>query len=417
VEGERLLVSVGHDFRRRELYQLYSGRPVSSRIGTSFVLAYARRDARCPRSFPSVSAMTGSPQADPAQETPHVVIVGGGFGGLYAARALSRAAVRITLIDRRNFHLFQPLLYQVATGGLSPADIAAPLRAILKRQTNLRVLQDQVRDVDVDTREVVLEDERVRYDFLILATGATHHYFGNDAWAKLAPGLKTVEDATSIRADLLKAFERAEREEDPSFLSFAIIGGGPTGVELAGAIGELAHHTLRGNFRTIDAGAARILLLEAADRVLTTYPEDLSRRATEALTNLGVQVHTETKVADIKDGALTVETHGETTTIHASVIVWAAGVKASPLGARLGADVDRAGRVLVERDLAVIGRGKAVALLWRLSFWGYPAWLLWLFVHLMYLVAFENRLIVFIQWAWSYFTKNRRARLITQVPK
>lgn len=378
--------------------------------------------------------------------------------------------MRITLIDRRNFHLFQPLLYQVATGGLSPADIAAPLRAILKRQQNVRVLQAEVRDIDVDTQEVVLDNDRIRYDHLVLATGATHHYFGHDAWAAKAPGLKTIEDATAIRAELLKAFEKAEREGDTSPLTFAIVGGGPTGVELAGAIGELAHHTLRRNFRAIDPASARILLLEAADRLLLAYPENLSKRAADALTDLGVEVHTRTTVTDIKNRAITVEANGETDTIDASVVLWAAGVKASPLGKCLGVELDRAGRVLVEPDLtvpghreisaigdlaslelpgtapvamqegryvaraiearlegktvapfryrdkgnlAVIGRAQAVALLGRFGFWGFPAWLLWLFVHLMYLVVFENRVIVFIQWAWSYFTRNRRARLIT----
>lgn len=382
--------------------------------------------------------------------------------------------MRITLIDRRNFHLFQPLLYQVATGGLSPADIAAPLRAILKRQQNVRVLQAEVRDIDVDTQEVVLDNDRIRYDHLVLATGATHHYFGHDAWAKCAPGLKTLEDATAIRAELLKAFEEAERTGDTSPLTFAIVGGGPTGVELAGAIGELAHHTLRWNFRAIDPATARILLLEAADRLLLTYPENLSKRAAEALASLGVEVHTHTMVTDIQEGAITIESNGETNTIDASVILWAAGVKASPLGQCLDVELDRAGRVLVEPDLtvpghreisvigdlaslelpgtapvamqegryvaraiearlegktvapfryrdkgnlAVIGRAQAVALLGRFGFWGFPAWLLWLFVHLMYLVVFENRVIVFIQWAWSYFTRNRRARLITRAPE
>ena len=336
------------------------------------------------------------------------------------------------------------------------------------------MLQAEVRDIDVDTQEVVLDNDRVAYDHLVLATGATHHYFGHDAWAKSAPGLKTIEDATAIRAELLKAFEKAEREGDTSPLTFAIVGGGPTGVELAGAIGELAHHTLRKNFRAIDPATARILLLEGAHRLLLTYPENLAKHAADALTGLGVEVHTRTMVTDIKNRAVSVETNGETKTIHASVVLWAAGVKASPLGKCLGVELDRAGRVLVEPDLtvpghpeisvigdlaslelpgtapvamqegryvaraigarleadteapfryrdkgnlAVIGRAKAVALLGRFGFWGFPAWLLWLFVHLMYLVVFENRVIVFIQWAWSYFTRNRRARLITQAPE
>jgi NADH dehydrogenase len=367
--------------------------------------------------------------------------------------------------------LFQPLLYQVATGGLSPADIAAPLRAILERQKNVRVLRAEVQDIDVETHEVVLDGDRIAYDHLILATGATHHYFGNDAWAESAPGLKTVEDATSIRAKLLEAFEKAERDGNTTPLKFAIVGGGPTGVELAGAIAELAHHTLRRDFRVIDPATSRILLLEAGERLLLAYPEDLSKRAADALASLGVEVRTQTMVTEIEKDAVTFQTNGETTRVEAAVILWAAGVKASPLGKRLGVELDRAGRVIVTPDLtvashpeisvigdlasaglpgtapvamnqgryvaraitarvagkspapfryrdkgnlAVIGRAQAVALLGGLRFWGYPAWLLWLFVHLMYLVVFENRIIVFIQWSWSYFTRNRRARLITE---
>lgn len=367
--------------------------------------------------------------------------------------------------------MFQPLLYQVATGGLSPADIAAPLRAILERQKNVRVLRAEVQDIDVETHEVVLDGDRIAYDHLILATGATHHYFGNDAWAESAPGLKTVEDATSIRAKLLEAFEKAERDGNTTPLKFAIVGGGPTGVELAGAIAELAHHTLRRDFRVIDPATSRILLLEAGERLLLAYPEDLSKRAADALASLGVEVRTQTMVTEIEKDAVTFQTNGETTRVEAAVILWAAGVKASPLGKRLGVELDRAGRVIVTPDLtvashpeisvigdlasaglpgtapvamnqgryvaraitarvagkspapfryrdkgnlAVIGRAQAVALLGGLRFWGYPAWLLWLFVHLMYLVVFENRIIVFIQWSWSYFTRNRRARLITE---
>ena len=319
----------------------------------------------------------------------------------------------------------------------------------------------------------MLEEDRVGYDYLVLATGATHHYFGHESWAESAPGLKTVEDATAIRAELLRAFEEAERKADGSAPTFAIVGGGPTGVELAGALGELAHHTLRRDFRNFDPRDTRILLLEAAERLLLAYPESLSRRAADALTSLGVRVLTETRVTDVADGRLAIEGHDGPSSIDASVVLWCAGVKASPLARTLGAALDRAGRVLVEPDLtvsghpeifvigdlaslglpgtapvamqqgryvaraiearlaghapdsfryrdkgnlAVIGRAKAVALLGKLQFWGYPAWLLWLFVHLLYLVAFENRLIVFIQWAFSYFTRNRRARLITELP-
>lgn len=340
----------------------------------------------------------------------------------------------------------------------------------------MSVLQAEVRDVDTESREVVLDTERIAYDYLVVATGATHHYFGHERWAKNAPGLKTVEDATGIRADVLKAFERAELDPDREHLTFAIVGGGPTGVELAGALGELAHYSLRRDFRAIDPGRARILLLEAADRLLLSYPDALSRRAATALEGLGVDVLTDTKVTDIAPGRVTIERGGKTETLETSVVLWCAGVKASPLGHSLGADMDRAGRVVVEPDLsvrdhpeifvigdlaatglpgtapvamqqgryvarvlasrvaasdhghdapgpfryqdkgnlAVIGRAKAVALLGRFQIWGYPAWLLWLFVHLLYLVAFENRVIVFIQWAFSYFTRNRRARLITE---
>ena len=335
-------------------------------------------------------------------------------------------------------------------------------------------MQAEVRDVDVAAREVVLADGRLAYDYLVVATGATHHYFGQDGWAEHAPGLKTLEDATSIRASLLRAFERAEREGDDGTLVFAIVGGGPTGVELAGALGELAHHTLRSDFRAVSPSRARILLLEAADRILLPYTEELSRKAAASLAELGVEVRTGARVTSVDDGAITFESGGTTTTLDVASVVWAAGVRASPLGAALGVPLDRAGRVTVEPDLtvaghpevfvvgdlaatglpgtapvamqqgryvagslesrvagggtvppfeyrdkgnlAVIGRARAVALLGRFEFSGYPAWLLWLFVHLMYLAFFENRLIVFLQWAWSYFTRNRRARLITGPP-
>lgn len=419
--------------------------------------------------------------------SPQVVIVGGGFGGLNAAKGLLRSAVEITLVDRRNFHLFQPLLYQVATGGLSPADIAAPLRAIFGSEKNVRVLQAEVSDLDLDRRELSMDGERVTYDYLVLATGATHHYFGHEDWARWAPGLKTIEDATGIRARILDAFERAERERDPAkreaLLTFVIVGGGPTGVELAGAIGELARETLAFEFRAIDPRSSRILLLEAADRLLLSYPPELAARATTALSDLGVTVWTNVKVTGIEEGGVEIDRGGEADALKAETVLWAAGVKASPLGAKLAArsqaKVDRAGRLLVEPDLslrghpevfvvgdlaslhqdgaplpgvapvaiqqgryvaraiesriagkpstpfryldrgslAVIGRARAVALIWGRRFWGYPAWLLWLFVHLLYLVEFENRVIVVIQWGWSYLTRNRRARLITKTPE
>ena len=419
--------------------------------------------------------------------SPRVVIVGGGFGGLNAAKGLLRSPVEITLVDRRNFHLFQPLLYQVATGGLTPADIAAPLRAMFGREKNVRVLRAEVSDLDLDRRELTLDGDHLTYDYLVLATGATHHYFGHDDWARWAPGLKTIEDATGIRARILDSFERAERERDPAkreaLLTFVIVGGGPTGVELAGAIGELARETLAFDFRAIDPRSSRILLLEAADRLLLSYPPKLSARAAKALADLGVTVWTNVKVTSIEEGSVAIDRSGEADTLEAETVLWAAGVKASPLGeklkARSQARVDRAGRILVEPDLslqghpevfvvgdlaslhqdgqplpgvapvaiqqgryvaraieariagkpsppfryqdrgslAVIGRARAVALVWGRRFWGYPAWLLWLFVHLLYLVEFENRVIVAILWGWSYLTRNRRARIITKAPE
>jgi NADH dehydrogenase len=417
--------------------------------------------------------------------SPRVVIVGGGFGGLNAAKALLRAPVEVTLVDRRNFHLFQPLLYQVATGGLTPADIAAPLRAMFGREKNVRVLRAEVSDLDLERRELALDGgDFLTYDYLVLATGATHHYFGHDDWAQSAPGLKTIEDATAIRARILDSFERAERERDEAkrmaLLTFVIVGGGPTGVELAGAIGELARETLAFDFRAIDPRRSRILLLEAADRLLLSYPKELSARAAKSLADLGVTVWTNVKVTNIEPGRVALDRGGEADTLEAETVLWAAGVKASPLGEKLSARsqarVDRAGRILVEPDLslpdhpevfavgdlaslhqdgeplpgvapvaiqqgryvaraiesriaskpsppfsyqdrgslAVIGRARAVALVWGRRFSGYPAWLLWLFVHLLYLVEFENRVIVAIQWGWSYLTRNRRARIITK---
>ncbi len=416
---------------------------------------------------------------------PHrVVIVGGGFGGLTTARALRKAPVQVTLLDRRNFHLFQPLLYQVATGGLSPANIAAPLRALLRRQKNAEVLLAEVVDVDPADRRVVLSDGEVRYDTLVVATGARHHYFGHDDWEPHAPGLKTIEDATTIRRRVLLAFEAAEREDDPEkrrdWLTFVVVGGGATGVELAGAIAEMARHTLPRDFRRIDTASARVLLLEATDRILSMYPEGLSRKAVEALARLGVTVQTGRAVTDLKPGELTVRCGDQTEVIRERTVLWAAGVQASPLGAAVakatGAETDRVGRVLIEPDLSVrghpnvfvigdlanfshqtgkplpgvapvamqqakyvayrierglrgegtppfryrdpgslatIGRNAAVVDLGWVRFSGYLAWLAWLFVHLMTLVEFQNRLLVFLQWGWNYLTWNRSARLIT----
>ncbi len=417
---------------------------------------------------------------------PHrVVIVGGGFGGLYAAQALNKAPVEVTLLDRRNFHLFQPLLYQVATGGLSPANIAAPLRAVLRRQRNATVLLAEVSGFDLAAKEVILADGRAPYDSLIVAAGARHHYFGHPEWEAVAPGLKTIEDATTMRRKVLTAFEQAERTDDPllrqALLTFVVVGGGPTGVELAGAVGELAHHTLRGNFRRSDPAKARVFLLEAAGRILGTYPESLSASAVKSLASLGVTVRVNTAVTALAPGAVTVKSGGVEEVIAAHTVLWGAGVQASPLAAALaqasGAKLDRAGRIEVLADctlpghpevfcigdmanyphqdgkplpgvapvamqqgayaaemirkrveggtppgpfrykdqgnMATIGRAAAVADLGWLRLSGYPAWLAWLFVHLLYLIAFENRVLVLFQWAWSYITRGRAARLIT----
>jgi len=414
----------------------------------------------------------------------HVVIVGGGFGGLYAAKRLGHAPVRVTLIDRRNFHLFQPLLYQVATGGLSPANIAAPLRAVLKRQKNTEVFLGEVVDIDAANRRVILSDGSVLYDNLIVATGSGHHYFGHPEWEELAPSLKTVEDATRIRHRILFAFEAAERETNPqersAWLTFVVVGAGPTGVELAGTLGELAHHTLRDNFQHINPANARILLVEGTDRVLPTYPPKLSARASRALARLGVTVRTGTMVSAIAPDQVVLRSGDQMEQIRARTVLWAAGVQASRLGRvltdRTGAALDRAGRVVVQPDLTVpghpeifaigdlasfthqtgqplpgvapvamqqgryvadlivsrlegrtrapfrykdrgamatIGRSAAVVDLGWFRFSGFFAWLVWLFVHLMYLIAFGNRILVLIQWAINYFTRNRSARLIT----
>jgi len=421
-----------------------------------------------------------------SMETRHrVVIVGGGFGGLRAARALARLPAELTLVDRRNFHLFQPLLYQVATGALSPANIAAPIRSLLKREKNVRVLLGEATALDAKKRVLFLSDGELAYDTLVVAAGVRHHYFGHEEWETLAPGLKTLEDATEIRRRILLAFETAERESDPArrraLLTFAIIGGGPTGVELAGALTEIARHTLRGNFRAIDPSEARVLLFEAAERILPGYAPDLAAKAAQALTRIGVAVRTSSLVTGLSEGSVTIRQGGSEETFPARTVLWAAGVKGSPLGGTLaasaGAELDRAGRVLVGPDLALpshpeifvigdlaalhdargrplpgvaqvamqqghyvarvvrarlsgapppppfryvdfgsmatIGRGAAVADLRIVRISGMLAWLAWLFLHLMYIVQFANRLLVFIQWAWSYVTWNRSARLIT----
>jgi NADH dehydrogenase len=418
-----------------------------------------------------------------------VVIIGGGFGGLSAARALYSAPVQVTLIDRRNFHLFQPLLYQVATGGLSPANIAAPLRGILSRQRNCRVILGEVSDFDIPGKRVLLADGAdVPFDSLILAAGAKHTYFNHPEWEALAPGLKTIEDATVIRRRVLTAFEQAERstnlEEQQALTTFVVVGAGATGVELAGAVAELARYTLRNDFRNIQTNQSRVLLLEGQDRVLGTFNPALSAKALTALAKLGVTVRLNTIVTDIQPGLVTVKCGDKVETIRCHTVLWGAGVQGSPLGKKLaqatGAQVDRVGRVIVEPDcsvgnqpdifvigdlanyshqgdkplpgvapvaiqqaqyvanqiwrkllgrprqpfqyrdkgsMATIGRASAVVDLGWLRFSGYLAWLAWLFVHLMFIIEFQNRLLVMIQWAFSYVTRGRAARLITETER
>jgi NADH dehydrogenase len=404
------------------------------------------------------------------------VIVGGGFGGLSAAKALRRAAVEVTVVDRRNHHLFQPLLYQVATAGLSPGDIASPIRFILRRQRNVRVLLAEAQAVDLARRVVRLDVGDLPYDHLVVATGATHAYFGHDEWQPLAPGLKTLDDALTIRRQVLFAFERAERTADERArrraLTFVVVGGGPTGVEMAGALAEIARHALRNEFDAIRPEQARVILLEGAPAVLTTFPEPLREFALRALRDLGVDVRTGTLVTGIEPGLV----RAGDAVIEADTVLWAAGVAASPLGRTLGVPVDRVGRVLVEPDLSVpghpeafvigdlahvpgpdgkplpgvaqvamqqathvartiatrvppgsrrpfryldlgnlatIGRAKAIADFGWVRFKGYFAWLLWLFVHIMKLTGFRNRVIVLVQWAWAYVSYQRSIRLIT----
>jgi NADH dehydrogenase len=416
---------------------------------------------------------------------PHIVIVGGGFAGLYAAKSLGKAPVKVTLIDKRNFHLFQPLLYQVATGSLSPADIASPLRAILSENKNTQVLLDRVVDINPQQQQIFLEEkEPLSYDNLIVATGVSHHYFGNDHWQTAAPGLKTVEDALEMRHRIFMAFEAAEKESDPdkrqALLTFVIVGGGPTGVELAGAIAEIAHNSIKEDFRNIDTTKARIILLEGMDRILPPYPPELSAKAQAALEKLGVTVQTKTLVTDIADNLVTFRQGDSTEQIQANTILWAAGVKASSLAKVLsvhtGAELDRSGRVIVQPDLsikgypnifvigdlanfshqgekplpgvapvaiqqgeyianlmkrrlqgknlpafkyfdmgnlAVIGQNKAVVNLGFAKFSGFIAWLIWVFAHIYYLIEFDNKLVVMVQWAWNYITLGRGARLIT----
>jgi NADH dehydrogenase len=411
---------------------------------------------------------------------PHVVVIGGGFGGLSACRVLRNTSCRVTLLDRRNHHVFQPLLYQVATAALSPGDIAAPIRWVLRRARNIRVLLAEVERIDVEKKSVVLSDgDRVDYDFLIVATGASHTYFGHPEWEPYAPGLKTLEDALEIRRRVLVAFERAERETDPArrreLLTFVLVGGGPTGVELAGTLAEIARQTLRDEFRSIDPGVARIVLVEAGPTILATFPEQLRNAAREALRQLRVEVRESSTVT-------AVDAHGVllgSERLDAGTVLWAAGVAASPLVRTLGVPVDRAGRVIVEPDLsipghaevfvvgdaaalqqdghllpgvaqvamqgaahaartilmrergqrsapfvyrdlgnlAIVGRGSAIADLPHLEFSGPLAWLFWLFLHIFTLIGFRNRLSVMLQWGWAYVTFQRSVRLITETTK
>jgi NADH dehydrogenase len=409
-------------------------------------------------------------------QRPDVVIVGAGFGGLYAARALTNAPFRVTVIDRRNHHLFQPLLYQVATAGLSPGDIARPVRAILSQQRNARVLLAEVVGIDLGGHKVILRDGEVSYDYLILATGVRHAYFGHDDWEPFAPGLKSLEDALEMRRRILLAFEKAERETDQArrrqLLTFVIVGGGPTGVELAGAIAEISKQVMVSEFRAIDPREARISLVEAGPRILPAYPEELSASAESQLERLGVEVRTGKFVTAIDaSGVQVAEEH-----IPAATTLWAAGIQASTLAKTLGTELDRAGRVVANPDLSVpghpniivigdlcslndesgkqlpgvapvaiqqgrhaahnivlachgkkgepfryrdrgslatIGRAAAVADLGFVKFSGFIAWLAWLFVHIFFLIGFRNRFVVLFEWAWAYFTFQRAARLIT----
>jgi NADH:ubiquinone reductase (H+-translocating) len=411
---------------------------------------------------------------------PHVVIIGGGFAGINAAKALAGVAVRVTLVDRKNHHTFQPLLYQVALAVLSPAEIASPIRAVLKRARNVRVILGEVTGFDPEKRVVKIGAIELGYDYLIVAAGATHAYFGHPEWKGIAPGLKTIEDSLEIRRRVLLAFEMAEREAIAqglhSALSFVVVGAGPTGVELAGAISDISRRYMERDFRAIDPRQARIILLEGGPRVLPAFPEDLSASAEKQLRDLGVEVRTGALVTKVEPGWVTVGTER----IPATVILWSAGVSASPLGKMLGAATDRAGRVIVDPDLTVpghpeifvvgdlaaskmkngslvpglapaaiqmgkfaarqikrvlknqpreefhyidkgtlatIGRSKAVADLGKLHFSGYFAWLTWLFVHILFLIGFRNRFMVMAEWAWDYITYNHSARLITDTEK
>jgi NADH dehydrogenase len=407
-----------------------------------------------------------------------VVIIGGGFAGLYAAKELGDPSVRVTVVDRRNHHLFQPMLYQVATAALNPSDIASPIRSVLRRHKNTEVLLAEASEIDADTRRVQFSDGAcLDYDYLIVGTGARHSYFGHDEWEVWAPGLKSLDDALEIRRRVLLSFELAEREPDPvrrhAYLTFVVVGGGPTGVEMAGAVAEIRRYALRRDFRHIDPGEATVMLLEGGPRLLPSYPPELAEKAKRDLRRLGVEVRTETMVTDIQQGWV----RAAGWTIPAQTVIWAAGNTASPLLRTLGAPLDGVGRALVEPDctipghpevfvlgdaaafnhqeggtlpgtcpvaiqmgqyaartikgdlagrprrafrywdkgqLAVVGRARAVADIWKLHFSGFFAWLMWIFVHIFFLIGFRNRVMVLLQWAWSYFTFGRGARIIPE---
>jgi len=426
---------------------------------------------------------------------PRIIIVGGGFGGLEAARALARADAEIVLFDRHNHHLFQPLLYQVATAALSPANIAAPIRKILAKQKNCDVIMSEVTDVDLENRTVTVTDQRYAYDYLVLAAGARTNYFGNDAWSEVAPGLKNISEAIDVRSRFLLAFEQAEIETDEearrAALTFVIVGAGPTGVELAGAMAEISRQTLRADFRHIDTSTVRVILIDAEDRVLSTFTPELSDRAQRDLEQLGVEVVLSTRVVDVRPGLLTVESPEGEERIEAANVFWAAGVRGVRLGQTLGVELDRSGRVIVGDDLtipgradvfvvgdlahridphteelvpgvaqgaiqmgrfagetiatevrassrgrpapqrsvfvyrdkgsmATIGRNRAIAEIHGLRFGGFLAFLAWAFIHVLFLIGFRRRLMVMLEWMWSYLTFSRGVRLITgedQVPK
>ncbi len=413
-----------------------------------------------------------------------VIVIGAGFGGLFAAKSMKKLPVDVLLLDKRNYHLFQPLLYQVATGGLSPGDIASPIRGVVSRCENVNVYYAEARDIDPVVRSVATTSGDFHYDILVLASGSDNHYFGNEGWRRYAPGLKSIEDATDIRRRILRAFELAEREPDPNrrkeLLRFVVIGGGPTGVELCGAIAELAKVTMKGDFRNIDPAEAMILLVEGSDRILPSFPPELSRKAAESLDKLGVTIRIGTLATQIGDASLTLKSGDAQEELKTGAILWAAGVRVNKLGAilsnKLNLKTDKSGRIVIEPDLsvpghpeifiigdlacyshqggkplpglapvamqqgkylakvlesriksrkirpfryvdkgtlAVIGRNAAVADFGKLRFSGFSAWLLWVFVHIAYLIEYDNKLLVLFQWAWDYFTRKRGARLIT----